>query len=468
MCSSYAQEWEFALDISAGIVFGCIVGVLCAALVWPMRELPILWTTTAYPGDPESVQLLHGKPYWIAVIGGTGALVGVLKLVVALEDDYDGLFKQINQQYVNPYNMMKLVLISVVSVSGGAALGPSAVLGSVGGAVAQVFSELRGFDDDRVRRSCLHGIGAALGCLFPSPVTPMVLVGELGPGDELQAYYLRYFAEMGTSVLAAYAVNLVIAGRSYLPFVPIGGELGPYEFESIHLVWGVIFGLLSGVVGLLIAIGIGVSTQVFRSFKRWLPVKVYTVLAPAVGGLLIGAVSIVVPLGFGSGNSQLLAVISHVMAHKVSASLLVASVAAKIICVSISVGSGFVGGVVFPLYFVGACLGLAMHMLLGEVTGEPLLLFLSCFISAVPASLFPIPITHLVTVMGMLEIGESNCAPMFAACIVSNIVCNGSGALVSLLKCSKRDDLFDAPAMPAVTEAEGDDADFMDFPEYRY
>lgn len=452
MCSSYAREWDFFLDLSSSVVVGIIVGLLCALLIWPMREFPVLWTGEDYPGKPATVQFMSGKPMWIVIIGGTGFVVGLLKLALNFEDSYDGLFKQINQEYVNPENMLKIVLVSILSVSGGAALGPSAVLGSVGGAVAQVMAELRRFDDDHVRRTCLHGIGAALGCLFPTPVTPMVLIGELGPADELQAYYLRYFAEMGTAVLAAYTVNNHLSHRSYLPFVPIGHELAPYEFESYHLLWGAAIGLISGVVGLMMAIATGLSSQIFRWFRRYIPAPLHTVLSPTVGGILIGTISIFVPLSLGSGNSQLLSVIAHARSHEVSVLILALSVAGKIMCVAISVGSGFVGGIVFPLYFVGACMGLAMHLLVGESTGLPLLLFLSCFISSLPAALFPIPITHLVTVMGMLEIGESNAAPMFAACVVSNIVCSGSGALVTLLRFSQTKDLFDAPAMPDVTQ----------------
>lgn len=314
----------------------------------------------------------------------------------------------------------------------------------MGGGWAQVFAELREFPDDRVHRCCLHGMAAALACLFPSPLTPMLLIFELAP--ELQVgHHLKDFAEMGVSVISAYAVYLALAGRPYLPFIPLEGVLGECEFEFAHLLWGAAIGAVSGALGILVVLLVGLCMRGFQLLGGLLPhAHLRAVLLAGLGGCLVGLLGLAVPLSFGSGNSQLLHVLELATSGHMSPELLLLSALGKLFAVGLSVGCGFVGGFLFPTYFAGACCGLAAHQLVGLAGSAslaaslPLTVAMSCFLCAVPAALFPVPLTHLLNVQGMLTLSYANSAPMFVACIVASM-CTGSGVLARMMRYARRE-----------------------------
>jgi len=448
LCTSYANSKDFVKDMFMSAVYGIIVGILCSVLVLPMRELPRLWSGKGYPETVDAINLLNGRWQWIMIIGTFGLAVGLLKLIVHFPERHEGFFKQLNDQYVHPGDTAKVLIVSAVSVAGGASLGPSQVLGAFGGLLGQTLAEYRGDSDLRTRRSTLHGMGAALGCLFPTPVTPLILTTELAPVEQFQAFYMKYFSEMGTAVLASYMTYLALSKRPYLPFLPVYDSLGFYDFDGMHIIWAIFLGIISGLIGMSMTIIIGTFMSIFRAIRKALPENVFTVVSPCIGGIMIGALSFAIPLSFGSGNSQLLEVIDHTVKKRITATFLLISVAGKMMSVGISVASGFVGGILFPLYFIGFGVGLAAYLIVDDQEKFPLILSLSCFVCAVPASLFPIPLTHLVTVMAMLQVGYSDSAPMFVACVISNIVCSGSGMLSRLVQWAREDNLIDAPAIP--------------------
>lgn len=147
LCSSYAATPRFWSDVAVAALLGCSTAVICFVIVLPMQRLPELWTPASYPQAPDSVQFLAGKPWWPAIIGGFGLAAGSLKVCVGFPAHYDGFFKQVGRQYVNPYDSAKVVAVSIVSVAGGAALGPSSVLASVRSTLVFVCRE-----DERSRK----------------------------------------------------------------------------------------------------------------------------------------------------------------------------------------------------------------------------------------------------------------------------------------------------------------------------
>ena len=66
--------------------------------------------------------------------------------------------------------------------------------------------------------------------------------------------------------------------------------------------------------------------------------------------------------------------------------LLVATALAKMVTLGISMNFGFVGGVMFPSMFIGACAGTAAHLVVGDAL--PLLLSFSCMMVGVPAGVY--------------------------------------------------------------------------------
>jgi len=90
-----------------------------------------------------------------------------------------------------------------------------------------------------------------------------------------------------------------------------------------------------------------------------LPVRAVWLLLPTVGGALFGAINMWAPLSSTDGNWQLRFVMDH--EAPVEVSVLVGSAILKCVCTGIALGSGFQGGILFPLFFVGATAGILIH-----------------------------------------------------------------------------------------------------------
>jgi H+/Cl- antiporter ClcA len=77
------------------------------------------------------------------VVGGAGLLIGLIRFAVNYPDDLPGLFKEIYYYHVDAKWAPWTLLISTISLSGGATLGPEAALGNVGGGIGKRPSQLK-------------------------------------------------------------------------------------------------------------------------------------------------------------------------------------------------------------------------------------------------------------------------------------------------------------------------------------
>ena len=81
---------------------------------------------------------LGGEPYWIAVGAGTGIVVGVLKAYVFKFDEYKGFIEVIQDLDVDIKESISMACVGLVSLMGGASLGPESGLAGVGGLLGKI------------------------------------------------------------------------------------------------------------------------------------------------------------------------------------------------------------------------------------------------------------------------------------------------------------------------------------------
>jgi H+/Cl- antiporter ClcA len=125
------------------------------------------------------------------------------------------------------------------------------------------------------------------------------------------------------------------------------------EYASPHLVdlwWALLVGgIISGFVGIMFKLIFGIVHGVFA--KR--PVG-----RAIIGGVVIGLIGSFLPLTLYSGQDQLLQIIHNPASFGIG--LLLVMVIVKALLTSTSFATGFEGGPVFPLLFMGGTLGLAI------------------------------------------------------------------------------------------------------------
>ena len=65
--------------------------------------------------------------YWIGVVALTGFCVGLFKFLTKFPRDQAGLFKEVVDAHVDYNYSIQTLILSAMSLSGGATLGPEAV-----------------------------------------------------------------------------------------------------------------------------------------------------------------------------------------------------------------------------------------------------------------------------------------------------------------------------------------------------
>jgi len=320
--------------------------------------------------------------YALAVTSVGGLLVGVLLRVVPGHGGPGPAEGHgIGMEQVPPSHAAGMVLISLVSLSAGASLGPEAALLAVALAVGTVLA-------DRLKRAELErvfgmsGVGSLLSGLFGSPLAPTVLVLEVAPvtGHNLYVFLIPVLVASAAGLLMFDAILngplLEIALPSYT-----GVELA-HVFEALAVA-----AVAAGVGMLLIA-----TLRVVQ--RLLLPIGGRTVLKATVGGIGIGLIALVAgEETLFSGEHELEVLLENPKAY--GAGGLVLILGGKILALALSLETGFRGGRIFPVLFIGATVGFIASDLF---EGVPLAVAVACGMAGAAVAIMRLPVFIALTV----------------------------------------------------------------------
>jgi len=180
--AGFAKDPMFWKVICISGVFGVILGFVAILFLYFAEKFPTYWVHNSSYESFNDVDFYAGKPYYILVTGGAGLIVGVLRYLLQYPETIDGLFKEIGEFHVEPGTAPATILLSAISLGGGASLGPEQALGTIGGGFATFLSQSYLSDFPLVDRQqvVLCGMCAAFGALFPTPVLSVLIIYELG------------------------------------------------------------------------------------------------------------------------------------------------------------------------------------------------------------------------------------------------------------------------------------------------
>ncbi|TFH64028.1 MAG: chloride channel protein, partial [Gemmatimonadales bacterium] len=234
---------------------------------------------------------------------------------------------------------IKMVASALTIGSGGSAgrEGPAALIAA---GIASWYASLTERDPADRRLLMLMGMSAGLAAIFRSPIgTSLFVIEVLYTEMEFETGALLY--TMLASIVA-YAVNGMFVG--FTPLFRIPALEVP---STLDYAWFAVMGVAAGVVATLLP----VVFYTIRDFFKSMPVP--AMLKPAIGGLLLGSLALVLPEVIGGGYGW--------MQQAIDGQLLVGTLAvlvfAKILAMSLTVSSGGSGGVFAPSLFVGTMLG---------------------------------------------------------------------------------------------------------------
>ena len=252
---------------------------------------------------------------------------------------------------LNYRNLPSILLQGFIALWSGAPVGPEGTLVFLTGGLGTLVSERLKLQKDDVQVLVYSAIAGAFGGFFGNPI-----VGAVGAVEYMFIKELNLYRHLIPGLIAGavgYGVYFAILHTSYL---------GIYSFPNfaslrlVDLVWAFLVGVIAGAIGILHKLVFGLMHRVFGRFNK------RPVIRAIIGGLVIGLIGLFLPLTLYSGQSQLLQIIHNPAAYGVGILLLMILV--KILLTGTSFATGFVGGAIFPLLFIGGTLGQALSEIL--------------------------------------------------------------------------------------------------------
>jgi len=137
-------------------------------------------------------------------------------------------------------------------------------------------------------------------------------------------------------------------------------------------------------------------------------------------GILMGLLGMAMPITLFLGSEGLLEVVEA--RSELAIGFLILSALLKILAVAIVLAAGFIGGPIFPLFFVGGTIGVVLWQLF---PGIPLMMAVGCMMAAIPCALVPFPATLAVVVLLITGTPVVDAIPVLTSALTAHFVFKG-------------------------------------------
>ncbi|MGF1535089.1 MAG: chloride channel protein, partial [Elainellaceae cyanobacterium] len=357
-----------------------IVGGLVATVYYFVLESMMhgVWHTLPEYVKPYFPSWLSPQNYvWIATTIG-GFCVGLVLYFMGLPGEMAQVVDRIHEPgRIDIRKTPAMVIASLVAITSGGSAGPEAPLVQVNGSFGSWLGDTLKLNTTTVRVLTFCGMSAALGAFFGAPIGAAIFALEIPHQRGLE--YYEAVAPAVISAILSFAVFRISTGMT------IGGF---YHFETVPALtpMNLLEGLCLGVIGAGVAV---MFIVIFRAVGQALePLEHYRIVLATLGGLSIGLIAFFLPQTLFFSEAQIHTVIETGMTLGVAMLLLIA--VAKMFAISFTLHSGFLGGFIFPLFFIGANVGLAIALAVPQIHPT---LGMVCLMAAVNVAVTKTPIS---------------------------------------------------------------------------
>lgn len=334
-------------------VLGIGIGTAVALFLWSLEK-----ATQARFAHPA---LLFGLPL-------AGLAIGLLYHFFGrkVESGNNLIIEQIHEPGAGvPLRMAPLVLIGTVATHlfGGSA-GREGTAVQMGGSLAGEMGRWLRMSSQNARTLLMAGIAGGFGAVFGTPLTGAVFAMEVLAIGRMS--YEAIIPCLIASIVGDCTVRVWGLEHSHYhiaSMLPHSGWLAATPLSGILVLKVAIAAVAFGLASLLFAEATHWVQHTFKRFVRW------PVLRPVIGGCLVIGMTLLLGtsdyLGLGTTAPA-----SNPHAITIQSCFSLGGATAwswwwKILFTAVTLGSGFKGGEVTPLFFVGAALGNVLARLLG-------------------------------------------------------------------------------------------------------
>src|SRR5579883_1149166 len=381
-----------------------------------------------HPGGEPSLAWLSSAlrpfhPWALLLIPALGGILsGLLVFTFAPEAEGHGTDSVIEayhhkQGYIRPRVPLVKIVASAITIGTGGSGGREGPIAQIGAGFGSLLADVLRFRPAERRVLTAAGMGAGIAAIFRAPLAGALFAAEV----------LYWSPEFEAEVIIPAGIASVVSYTTYGAF---------YGWKPLFAMPDLSFNdprqlvAYLGLAVLMAALAM-LYTRTFYgitgAFHRW---KIPRHLKPAVGGLVTGAIGLILYFAFGR-DTAVLAVLSfgygaiqRALSDGASASfgVLVAVALGKILTTSFTIGSGGSGGVFGPSMVIGGCgggaLGIVLHHLLPESMVPPLAAFVIVGMAGFFAAAAKTPFSTLVIVTEMTG-GYGLLLPALWVCAIS-------------------------------------------------
>jgi chloride channel protein, CIC family len=304
---------------------------------------------------PPRVGVLHplaqlpawSQRWWIPVATGLGGLLsGLLVFSLAPEAEGHGTDAAVGSYHRSGGEIRTRIpfikgIASALTIGSGGVAGREGPAAHISVGLGSILARFLGLRGQERRILLLAAMAAGLAAIFRAPLGMAIFAVEiLYSGMVFESEALIYTV---ISAVTAYALHGFVVGWSPIFAIPSG-----LTFEHPLVLLGfAVLGILAGVAGAVLpALFYGV-----RDLFRRLPGPPH--LKPAIGGVLVGLLGMLVPQILGTGYGW----VELALAGSLSLSTLLLILFLKGPAMALTIGSGGSGGVFAPTVTLGAMLG---------------------------------------------------------------------------------------------------------------
>src|SRR5690606_21769603 len=255
---------------------------------------------------------------------------------------------------LSPENNLSMVLSSLLCVGSGGSLGPEAPLVQVTGSTGSWLGKQMRLKGEEMRSLSIAGMASGFTSLFGAPLGGSLFSLEILHHKHAVQYYKAiipaFVASCSSHVIFALIIHLGLGPMWDFPSYDIGTV---FDFG-----YAILFGLAATAVGWFF---IFLSRTLKNVFQK-IAVPIY--VSMFLGGIILGIIAYYFPITRYFSHYELNTLIST----EYTLYALLAILVFKILAISVTVTSGWRGGFIIPLFFVGASLGMIIHQVFPSVS----------------------------------------------------------------------------------------------------